>query len=96
MCIVNVFDSLARSPHLRINANTVAKVYMELERAGLVETRRGVGTFIQALPSHATRRIDRERQLRALVDRFLSDAAAQGFVADELLAQIMERLKKGE
>ena len=31
---------------LRINANTVAKVYSHLERAGALETRRGVGTFI--------------------------------------------------
>ena len=34
---------------LRINANTVAKVYAELERAGVVETRRGVGTFVRQL-----------------------------------------------
>jgi regulator of protease activity HflC (stomatin/prohibitin superfamily)/DNA-binding transcriptional regulator YhcF (GntR family) len=32
---------------LRINANTVAKVYTELERVGIVETRRGVGTFVR-------------------------------------------------
>ena len=32
---------------LRINANTVAKVYAELERAGVVQTQRGVGTFIE-------------------------------------------------
>ena len=32
---------------LKINANTVAKVYGELERAGVLETRRGVGTFIR-------------------------------------------------
>ncbi len=31
---------------LKINANTVAKVYGELERSGVLETRRGVGTFI--------------------------------------------------
>src|SRR5437870_8719271 len=31
---------------LRINANTVAKVYAELEHAGVLETRRGVGTFV--------------------------------------------------
>jgi GntR family transcriptional regulator len=31
---------------LRINANTVARVYAQLERAGVVETRRGVGTFV--------------------------------------------------
>ena len=28
---------------LKINANTVAKVYGELERSGVLETRRGVG-----------------------------------------------------
>ena len=27
---------------LRVNANTVARVYGELERAGVIETRRGV------------------------------------------------------
>ena len=31
---------------LRINANTVARVYVHLERAGLLETRKGVGTFV--------------------------------------------------
>ena len=30
---------------LRVNANTVARVYAELERAGVIETRRGVGSF---------------------------------------------------
>src|SRR3979409_1691544 len=33
---------------LRVNANTVARVYAELERAGVFETRRGVGTFVRA------------------------------------------------
>ena len=33
---------------LRVNANTVARVYGELERAGVFETRRGVGTFVRA------------------------------------------------
>ena len=29
-----------------INPNTAARVYQELERAGLVETRRGMGTYV--------------------------------------------------
>src|SRR5947208_12340425 len=33
---------------LRVNANTVARVYAELERAGVLETRRGVGSFVTA------------------------------------------------
>ena len=31
---------------LSVNANTVARVYAELERAGVIETRRGVGSFV--------------------------------------------------
>ena len=31
-----------------INPNTVLKAYRELEREGLVEARRGLGTFVQA------------------------------------------------
>jgi len=33
---------------LLVNPNTVARVYRELEREGLLETRRGQGTFISA------------------------------------------------
>ena len=29
-----------------INPNTAARVYQELERAGIVETRRGMGTYV--------------------------------------------------
>src|SRR5438034_1802913 len=68
---------------LRINANTVAKVYLELERAGVVETRRGVGTFVKARPLGAAHEKDRERELRELEDHFLSTAAHLGFPAKE-------------
>jgi GntR family transcriptional regulator len=78
---------------LRINANTVAKVYAELERAGVVETRRGVGTFVRARAFEAARRSDRERELRALADRFLAEAAALGFSPDEVLTHLAGRRK---
>src|SRR5216117_1690401 len=49
---------------LRVNANTVARVYAELERAGVIETRRGVGSFISATPSEARTPREHERRLR--------------------------------
>src|SRR5438093_10587538 len=58
---------------LRINANTVAKVYTELERNGVVETRRGVGTFVTARPNEAANRRDREKRLRELSDHFVAE-----------------------
>src|SRR5256885_4045010 len=55
---------------LRVNANTVAKVYGELERARVLETRRGVGTFVLASRAEAASRRDREHRLAALGDKF--------------------------
>jgi GntR family transcriptional regulator len=76
---------------LRINANTVAKVYGELERNGVLETRRGVGTFIQDVGSLAASLPDRERQLMVLADRYLTGAAALGFSAAEAVARLKAR-----
>src|SRR5215467_10455844 len=76
---------------LRVNANTVAKVYAELERSGVLATQRGVGTFVLASPpspAHpmaASARRERERQLRPLVDRLLADASAIGVSLPEIL-----------
>src|ERR1700734_255146 len=40
--------------HLAINPNTVLKAYKELEHAGLVAARRGVGTFVTKSLSDAS------------------------------------------
>src|SRR3954451_25011472 len=76
---------------LRVNANTVAKVYGELERSGVLETRRGVGTFVRAVGVGAASPADRERGLVALGDRFLAEAAALGFSADEAIEHLRRR-----
>lgn len=71
---------------LRINANTVARVYAELERAGVIETRRGVGSFISATPARARPPREHERRLRAFITRVLADADAAGFTVDDVVA----------
>jgi len=52
---------------MEVNPNTVARVYMELEREEFIETRRGQGSFLTA----DTALIDRERTRLGL------DAAGQ-------------------
>jgi GntR family transcriptional regulator len=80
---------------LRINANTVAKVYSELERAGVVETRRGVGTFVSARPAEASfGRRDREKQLRELTDHFIAETGTRGFSIDDVIEHLHSRRKK--
>src|SRR5262250_2410529 len=56
---------------LRVNANTVAKVYAELEKEGVLETRRGVGTFVCARHFDARNQPDLNKHLQELVDRFV-------------------------
>jgi GntR family transcriptional regulator len=75
---------------LRVNANTVARVYAQLERDGVVETRRGVGTFV-ADPSDraaAAGRDARQAELERIVQRLLSDAASLGFTTAQIVAAI--------
>jgi GntR family transcriptional regulator len=73
---------------LRINANTVARVYSELERAGVIETRRGVGSFIAATPERARTPREHDRRLRAFATRVLADADAAGFSIDDVIAAL--------
>jgi len=81
---------------LRVNANTVAKVYAELERTGILETRRGVGTFVSARQYAISHREEHEKHLNELIDRFLEEAGALGFSIDDLLDQLQSRRKKKE
>ncbi|HMF61786.1 MAG TPA: GntR family transcriptional regulator [Vicinamibacterales bacterium] len=73
---------------LQINANTVARVYAELERANVIETKRGVGSFISATPAQAHPPREHERRLRTFVTRVLADAEAAGLKIDDVIAAL--------
>ena len=76
---------------LQVNANTVARVYLELERGGVIETRRGVGSFVAATAARAQPAHDRDRQLEAFVTRVLADADARGFTLDDLIDALTDK-----
>lgn len=80
---------------LRVNGNTVARVYTDLERAGVIETKRGVGSFISATPAQAHPPREQERRLRAFVTRVLADADAAGFTLNDVMGALRAR-QKGE
>ena len=79
---------------LKVNANTVAKVYSELERDGLVETRRGIGTFVGEASQASLRHRSNKQALRDLAGRVLQDAAARGFSREEFMAELQLQLKE--
>ncbi|MFN8061093.1 MAG: GntR family transcriptional regulator [Vicinamibacterales bacterium] len=80
---------------LRINANTVARVYAELERAGVIATKRGVGSFITATPAQAHPVRERERRVRGFVTRVLAQADALGLGLDEVIEGLRDSQRHG-
>jgi GntR family transcriptional regulator len=77
---------------LRVNPNTVAKAYQELERAGVVETRRGLGTFVcdmSARPSHA----NGSAAVVERIDALMVEAIQMRLDPVELRAMIEERMR---
>ena len=84
---------------LRVNANTVAKVYLALEREGVLATKRGVGTFIadvQTKAAQSTHAAHRDRQLKSLTDRFITEATALGMTPREVVRFLARRIKEGD
>ncbi|WP_250000225.1 GntR family transcriptional regulator [Actinoplanes sp. M2I2] len=63
-----------------VNPNTVQKAYRELEHEGLVEGRRGTGTFVTA--SLATDEAKSGAPLRDDLERWMGRAAAEGVMVD--------------
>jgi GntR family transcriptional regulator len=68
---------------------TVKKAYDELERAGLVETRRGQGTFVAARRRSVNPAVQLER-LRPLARRLAQDAQISGVATTDLVSLVEE------
>jgi GntR family transcriptional regulator len=81
------------SRQLVINPNTVARVYTELEREGVLNTRPGLGVFVAQPRSDLTKRARRER-LTTSVDELLTEAVHLGFGGDEVQALVGERMSR--
>jgi GntR family transcriptional regulator len=77
---------------LVINPNTIAAAYREMERAGLVVTQRGRGTFVaDPQPVSAS---DRRRLLQKPLDLLLTEAAHLGATEEELLDALRAAAKR--
>jgi len=73
---------------LRLNPNTVAQAYRELEREGIVYVRRGQGTFVAERDGGEA---DRRALARAVAERALLDAHRHGLGAAELIEAIRRK-----
>jgi GntR family transcriptional regulator len=76
---------------LKVNRNTVAKAYAELEREGVIETRPGKGSLIA--PSHSPfRKAVRLELLVSEIDQVIVQAHHLQVERDEFLRLVGERL----
>lgn len=83
---------------LKINANTVARVYTELERQKILEVRRGIGTFVstRTVKKNSDEKL-RKNSLFEIATNFLNEALANGYSSEEVIEAIQELSeKKGE
>ena len=76
---------------LAINPNTVLKAYRELDLEGLVEGRRGVGTFVSSelTPSPP----DGVKELRSALQRWVGRARAAGLDDENMAALFADTVR---
>lgn len=78
---------------LQINPNTVMRAYQELDRDGLIETRRGQGTFITS--SRERVEMVRENLVSKLIIEFMEKLESLGFTWQEVEKWISEHRDEG-
>ncbi|SDW70212.1 GntR family transcriptional regulator [Marininema mesophilum] len=79
-----------------VNPNTVQRTYSELERMGIVESRRGQGTFITENEERLETLRDEMRETQ--IASFVQGMKEMGFASEEILSGLTTYLnnKKGE
>jgi GntR family transcriptional regulator len=75
---------------LTINPNTVARAYLELERAGVVTKRHGSGTYVSGAVSPLPQR-EKLKVLKPRADALLVEAAHLDIDLDDVLDLLRER-----
>ena len=75
---------------LRINPNTVARAYLELEREGMLTMRQGLGTTVAGVKSPLPRR-EKLKLLSGPADALLTDARHLSIQLDEVIELLRAR-----
>lgn len=76
---------------LKINANTVAKVYRALETEGILRTRRGSGTYVAAGMRRIRLGLNRNRRLRMWVRSLLAQAEEEAYTREEFVREALRQ-----
>jgi len=78
---------------IRVNLNTVARAYLELDREGVISTQRGKGTFVTGVPDKEQIERKRQRLLHSIIETTLEEALNLGYSPAEIKKTFQEELK---
>lgn len=76
---------------LRVNRNTVSKVFSEMQREGHLSCEPGRGTFVSAAKAKSKSKVESMHKLLAVVDEALERAGKLGFSPEELFLTLYAR-----
>ncbi|PUU95186.1 GntR family transcriptional regulator [Halanaerobium sp.] len=77
---------------IEVNPNTVQRAYREMEQRGLVETKRGRGTFIK--DDEQVMIEIRKDMAETAVKEFIDEMISLGFKQDDIIEKINNNLKR--
>ena len=77
---------------LKVNPNTVARAYNEMEIRGIVNTQQGTGTFISNKKIELTD-VEREKILSQIASSLIAKANTYGFSIEDIIGYLTEQNK---
>lgn len=79
---------------IRVNLNTVARAYFELDKEGVITTQRGKGTFVSGVPDQKQIEKTRHKLIHSIILSALEEAHQLGYSPGEMKKAFMEEMEK--
>lgn len=77
---------------LQINPNTVQRTFSELEREGIVETKRGLGRYVT---SEESKIMEIKKEMAGeLIDHFIQGMRELGFASSEIISIVNDAMEQ--
>lgn len=80
----------ALAVELKVNLNTVAKAYKELEIQNVLETQQGTGTFISEIAIEIPDK-EKDKKLQEICNEFCTIAFSYGFTVKDVINQLQKQ-----
>lgn len=80
----------ALAVELKVNLNTVAKAYKELEIQNVLETQQGTGTFISRDELQLTEK-EKDKKLEDICNEFTTIAFSYGFSINDIIIHLQKQ-----